>query len=679
MFSILVPTYNQAQYLSEALDSLLDQTCPDWEAIVVNDGSTDHTEEVMRKYADIDPRIRVFSKENGGVSTALNLGIGKAIGEWICWLSSDDLFDIGKLQIHLDHINKHPEFRFHFTRFYVLDEDTKTTTEPIYIAPKPEDRIISLLSGNIVHGITMATHSSVFENVGVFDERLRYAQDFDMWLRIHSEYESLYIDEPTCTTRVHSGQGTFFFHDAGAYDSAWSCTNFLKRSKFEDVFPMLNLRNPIHLARALRKTLRRLALPDAFMYRCGYNPTLILRLEEWINGKCPTHIRPMVYLIILYEVMRSKKHKLPKEIKNPLRQLKYGGTVFDKRHMNDFLKNAESHVRVLQLNGMEEAAQSLKRYLETTEQPDETALERGAAGITLTVRDDEYPLDKSKNAADLVNMTVVTFNRLEFTRAALESVVRHTRFPYRLTVVDNGSTDGSVEYLEREFHSGNLDTLVLLDRNVGVARASNLGWHIEPSSSHYLKLDNDIVIGKDGWLRDMVLTQKDIPEIGAIAYKVETVDYPVRQVGEHRVCVKEFGNLGGACMLIPKRTENCLGYWTEEYGLYGEEDADYGIRIDVAGLYNIYMYDTSCVNHREEDLNVVEDLKYRRFKDKRRKRNLRRRASFNRITRAYVKGKRPLYVGSGFVDEVIESGTLVGDLRLKVTRLKIDKKKKYEN
>jgi len=76
-------------YLREALDSIIAQTYSNWEAIVVNDGSKDHTEEVMNEYAAKDSRIRLFTKQNGGITSALNAGLENARGEYFCWLSSD--------------------------------------------------------------------------------------------------------------------------------------------------------------------------------------------------------------------------------------------------------------------------------------------------------------------------------------------------------------------------------------------------------------------------------------------------------------------------------------------------------------------------------------------------------------------------------------------------------------
>ena len=99
LISVIVPCYNQAQYLDECLQSVLDQTYQNWECIIVNDGSPDHTEEVANKWLEKDPRFRYIDKENGGLSSARNAGIEIAKGEWILPLDADDR--IGNLYLEL--------------------------------------------------------------------------------------------------------------------------------------------------------------------------------------------------------------------------------------------------------------------------------------------------------------------------------------------------------------------------------------------------------------------------------------------------------------------------------------------------------------------------------------------------------------------------------------------------
>jgi glycosyltransferase involved in cell wall biosynthesis len=99
LISIIVPCYNQAQYLDECLQSVIDQTYKKWECIIVNDGSPDNTEEVAQKWTKIDSRFKYIAKENGGVASARNFGINNAFGEWILPLDADDKIGIRYLEL----------------------------------------------------------------------------------------------------------------------------------------------------------------------------------------------------------------------------------------------------------------------------------------------------------------------------------------------------------------------------------------------------------------------------------------------------------------------------------------------------------------------------------------------------------------------------------------------------
>ncbi len=196
-----------------------------------------------------------------------------------------------------------------------------------------------------------------------------------------------------------------------------------------------------------------------------------------------------------------------------------------------------------------------------------------------------------------VNIGMVTFNRLEFTKQAIDAVARFTNFPYALTVVDNCSQDGTQDYLKELKRRGVIKNLVLLAENIGVARASNVAWQQEPQADYYLKLDNDIVVQKPDWLNRMVETVDAVPELAALAYNFEPVSYPLETLRGCRIRPKRDANLGGACYLIPKRAHEALGYWCEDYGLYGEEDHDHSVRLRLAGFLNAYMEDEEIGIH----------------------------------------------------------------------------------
>jgi glycosyltransferase involved in cell wall biosynthesis len=273
--------------------------------------------------------------------------------------------------------------------------------------------------------------------------------------------------------------------------------------------------------------------------------------------------------------------------------------------------------------------------------------------------------ERSPREASLVNIGITTFNRLEFTRQAIEallSVPAGCRF--RLTVVDNASSDGTREYLLGLKAKGSIDNLVLLDCNQGVARASNLAWSLEPRASHYLKLDNDIVIRKAGWLGDMVEVAEALPEAGVVAYNFEPKSYHLLRLHGVSVRPKMSENLGGACILVPKRTHDQLGYWCEDYGLYGEEDADYGTRVRQAGLFNIYMEDEEVgfhlpagraarIGYRCRARDGVEEKmhrEYRAWKDSMRKSHA---EIFRNNVEKYCNSGQPLWMPSSFVQEML--------------------------
>lgn len=640
LFSVLVPTYNQATFLPDALESLLAQSYPHWEAVVVDDGSTDDTRDILRRYASRDPRIRGFHKENGGVASALNEGIRNARGDWLCWLSSDDWFEPDALRIYSETIRRHPDVRFFFSGFFRFDEATGRRLAPRYRPPRPEYRVIRFFLWNFVHGIAVAVHRSVFEEVGPFDERLRYAQDVDMWLRICARHRSVHIDRRTCVTRVHRTQGTTGFPEGGIFDTARSCAEFLNARSYPELFPLLDLRNRTDAMKAAVMTLRIALSPKAHVNRCGFNPSLLRRFREWLSWECSPGVKAVLAPLLGAAVRAFSLAPLPEEIQEELRRLRRGGIPGYRFEPRDFRAAAEGRARTLALVGREAEAGALIRYLD---------------GNACSAR--------QGNAAH-VNVGMVTFNRLAFTRQAIDAVVRCTGYPYVLTVVDNGSTDGTREFLRQCRERGIIRTLVLLPRNVGVAKAANLSWRVEPDAGYYLKLDNDIVLRKPGWLAAMVEVADRIPEAGAVAYNFEPKSYPLRDVGGIGVRVKEKGKLGGACILIPKRTEVRVGYWCEEYGPYAEEDRDYGVRVSLSGMFNLYMGDEEVGDHLPAGRASVVDRftlkaadgieealepEYRAWKDTWRRRNAGFLGPYRRNERAYRRRVKPVYVESQFV------------------------------
>lgn len=284
-FTVLVPTYNQDRYLGAALDSLLAQTDGDWEAIVVNDGSTDRTSAVIAEYCARDSRIRAVEKNNGGVASALNVGLRRARGKWICWLSSDDLFDGEKLAIHRKWIATYPERSFFFTQAKQLYQETGEIHHPQLKGPRQAQwQVLEMLRGNFIAGNSVCIEAKALRRVGEFDEQLRNAQDYDMWLRLVSAYPPTVIPKRTCITRCHVLQDSRTFPRASGYDSALAAIRFLNDHSFCQLVPLVDLADRPSAVRALERALDVAADQSASLYKLGPHPALLLRILEWVSS-----------------------------------------------------------------------------------------------------------------------------------------------------------------------------------------------------------------------------------------------------------------------------------------------------------------------------------------------------------------------------------------------------------
>lgn len=207
--SIIIPVYNGEKYLKEAIDSALAQTYSNIEVIVINDGSCDNTEIIALSYGD---RIRYFSKENGGVASALNLGIMEMKGEYFSWLSHDDIYLENKIEKQIAILNEVGDpFRIVFGSWIIKEMNTGQTyllpPEYRFSIEQKQNSVFPVLFG-LVNGCTLLIHKSHFERVGVFDESLLTSQDYDLWFRLMRNQETIYSEDALVIQRRHNEQGS---------------------------------------------------------------------------------------------------------------------------------------------------------------------------------------------------------------------------------------------------------------------------------------------------------------------------------------------------------------------------------------------------------------------------------------------------------------------------------------
>jgi glycosyltransferase involved in cell wall biosynthesis len=207
--SVVIPFYN-CPYVDRAIRSVLNQSYPNVEVIVVNDGSTQHAEKVF-PYLD---RIVYVEKENGGTATALNAGIRRATGAYFAWLSSDDMYHPVKLMKQYQYL-QHVNGSFCYTAYHHVDPHDRVVSNAIRVHFLSRvDMMRTLLNVCFINGSSVLMHMSAFQQVGLFDETLLYAHDYDMWLRMLPHYELSYLDEPLLMYRVHENMGTKKYAEA---------------------------------------------------------------------------------------------------------------------------------------------------------------------------------------------------------------------------------------------------------------------------------------------------------------------------------------------------------------------------------------------------------------------------------------------------------------------------------
>jgi hypothetical protein len=203
--SVIIPAYNQADYLPRAIHSVLDQTCQDFEILVVDDGSTDATADVAN--ALTDERVRYIYQENRGLSAARNTGIKHSTGKYLTFLDSDDQFLPEKLEVLVNVMEENPHFGFAAGQAIPIDEDDTPVGE-IFDVPLPDDSR-QLLLGNPLHVGSVMVERSWQEIVGFFDETLRSYEDWDMWLRLaRAGCPMTYVARPVSLYRFHRHQMT---------------------------------------------------------------------------------------------------------------------------------------------------------------------------------------------------------------------------------------------------------------------------------------------------------------------------------------------------------------------------------------------------------------------------------------------------------------------------------------
>jgi glycosyltransferase involved in cell wall biosynthesis len=202
---VIIPVFNGTNYLSEAIESVLAQTFTNFEILIIDDGSTDSTWDIIQSFGE---KVRGFHKENGGVASALNLGIKEMRGDWFAWLSHDDVWIPQKLERQIDFLTKHREFKACYSDYYEINSTGEIIRAVTTSWNQKNDAIWVLFYDVCIHGSSMIIHKTIFEKIGLFNEKLLFTQDGEMWIRILMNYEIGRVPEILIKGRIHPDQGS---------------------------------------------------------------------------------------------------------------------------------------------------------------------------------------------------------------------------------------------------------------------------------------------------------------------------------------------------------------------------------------------------------------------------------------------------------------------------------------
>lgn len=205
--SVIIPCYNQSQYLERAVRSCVEQTLAGVEILVINDGSTDNTKAVCESLRNV-PNLRYIEQANVGLASTRNAGIKLATGKYIQFLDADDYLHPSKLEVQARHLDENPQYAYNYCDLVrvnddsgvAIDQDTVGTTRKILTG----NIFGSLLIGGYFPPVCALVRKETLETYGAFTPQLDGNADYELWLRLAGHNQlCCYLDEKLCYYRMH--------------------------------------------------------------------------------------------------------------------------------------------------------------------------------------------------------------------------------------------------------------------------------------------------------------------------------------------------------------------------------------------------------------------------------------------------------------------------------------------
>jgi len=201
--SIIMPIYNSSKWISDSIKSVVNQSFDNWELIIVNDGSTDNSVEIIQQYLN-DKRIKLFHQKNLGPANARNIGISNCNGEFLAFLDSDDIWLHEKLQIQLQFFESNPHIGLVYSNYNLFYDNPKLTfplKQSNWFHTWPDNH--RLLVYDFIGILTVVVRTSIIKELGGFNENLFGTEDWDLWIKVAQFNKISKIEKVTASYRVH--------------------------------------------------------------------------------------------------------------------------------------------------------------------------------------------------------------------------------------------------------------------------------------------------------------------------------------------------------------------------------------------------------------------------------------------------------------------------------------------
>ncbi|MBD2167457.1 glycosyltransferase [Calothrix membranacea FACHB-236] len=284
LISVIIPAFNSEKTIKKTIESVLQQTFTDFEVIIINDGSSDSTLEIVQKIND--SRITVYSFDNAGANVSRNRGLYYAKGEFVSFLDADDMWSLDKLESQLKLLQIHPESSVAYSWTNYIDDKSQFLRRGSYIVATGNVYPNILLVNFLENGSNPLIRKQALNVIGGFDESLGACQDWDIYLRLATNYQFVCVSSPQILYRVTPSSlssNVMQLENAcltvieKAFNQAPSYLQYLKRHSLSNIYKYL-------LYKALEGTPKRSKTIIAAKFLCkviSYDPLLIIKASYW--------------------------------------------------------------------------------------------------------------------------------------------------------------------------------------------------------------------------------------------------------------------------------------------------------------------------------------------------------------------------------------------------------------